>query len=108
MNEAHTPRIAIVDVYTNSIYNYHGVQLERRRNLRQHGFDFVDAVRVFEGPTFTYIDDRLDYTEERLVTLGLLEAMVVSVVHTESARLIRVISLRKATKREQAIFFENL
>jgi uncharacterized protein (DUF4415 family) len=45
---------------------------ERKRaiNLREHGLDFVDAVRVFEGLTFTYEDDRLAYGEQRFVTLG--------------------------------------
>jgi len=42
------------------------------------------------------------------VTLGLLNGIVVSIVHTESRRLIRVISFRKATKREQTIFFNSI
>ena len=77
-------------------------------NIQQHGLDFVDAQRVFGGPTFTYEDDRFDYLERRFVSLGILDGMVVSIVHTESPRLIRVISFRKATKHEQAIFFKNL
>jgi uncharacterized DUF497 family protein len=39
-------------------------------NLRDHGFDFRDAHRVFAGPTYTFEDDRLDYDEERFLTLG--------------------------------------
>jgi len=70
--------------------------------------DFVDASRVFEGLTYTFQDDRFDYSEERFVTLGLLNGIVVSIVHTESRRLIRVISFRKATKREQTIFFNSI
>jgi uncharacterized DUF497 family protein len=34
--------------------------------------------------------------------------VVASIVHTESPRLIRVISFRKATKHEQAIFFNSI
>ncbi len=64
--------------------------------------------REFEGLTFAYEDDRFDYSERRFVSLGILDGMVVSIVHTESPRLIRVISFRKATKHEQAIFFKNL
>ena len=63
---------------------------------------------VFDGPTFTYEDDRFEYSEHRLVTLGLQDGLVVSIVHTESTRQIRVISFRKAMKHEQAIFFKNL
>jgi uncharacterized DUF497 family protein len=83
-------------------------EAKRKLNIQQHGFDFADAPRVFEGATFTYQDDRFDYPEQRFVTLGLLEGLLVSIVHTESPRLIRVISFRKATKHEQAIFFKNL
>ena len=81
---------------------------KRKVNIEQHALDFVDAPRVFEGPTFTYEDDRFDYSEQRFVTLGILDEFVVSIVHTETSRVIRIISLRKATKHEQAIFFKNI
>jgi uncharacterized DUF497 family protein len=81
---------------------------KRKLNIEQHGLDLVDAPRVFEGPTFTYEDDRFDYSEQRFVTLGILDEFVVSIVHTETSRVIRIISLRKATKHEQAIFFKNI
>ena len=83
-------------------------ETKRKSNIEKHGFDLADAPKVFAGPTLTYEDDRLDYSEQRCITLGLLGGLVVSIVHTESPRMIRVISLRKATKHEQAIFFKNL
>ena len=83
-------------------------EVKRKRNLKDHGFDFVDAKRVFEGATFTYEDDRFRYDEQRFVTLGLLEGIPVSIVHTEARDRIHVISFRKATRRETAILFENL
>ncbi len=83
-------------------------EAKRQSNLLEHGLDFVDAPRVFEGLTYTFEDNRFDYGEERFVTLGLLDGVIVSIVHTESPRLIRLISFRKATKREQAIFFNSI
>lgn len=83
-------------------------EVKRKRNLKDHGLDFVDAKRVFEGATFTFEDDRFRYDEQRLVTLGLLEGIPVSIVHTETKDRVRVISFRKATKGETAILFENL
>jgi len=62
---------------------------------------------VFEGCTLTVEDTRFEYGERRFVTLGLLEGRVVAVVHTETARKIRIISIRKATRREQEAYFEN-
>ena len=81
---------------------------KRRLNLEEHGFDFVDAPRVFEGPTFTFEDDRFAYDEVRFVTLGLLGGIAVSIVHTESPSRIHVISFRKATRNEEKILFKNL
>ncbi|MBS0326566.1 MAG: BrnT family toxin [Proteobacteria bacterium] len=81
---------------------------KRKVNLQQHGFDFVDAPSVFDGPTYSYEDDRFDYREQRFVTLGMLEGIVVSIVHTETPHLIRVLSFRRATKHEQTIFFSNI
>jgi uncharacterized DUF497 family protein len=81
---------------------------ERKRslNLKQHGLDFVDAPVVFVGMTFTFEDDRFSYNEQRFVTLGLLAGVPVSIVHTESAHEIRIISFRKATRREAQIFLD--
>ena len=81
---------------------------KRRRNLKDHGLDFPDARRVFEGLTYSYEDDRFHYDEQRFVTLGLLEGIPVSIVHTESNSRIHIISFRKATRRETNILFENL
>lgn len=81
---------------------------KRRRNLKDHGSDFVDAPRVFEGPTFTYEDDRFTYGEQRFVTLGFLAGISVSIVHTETEHEIHIISFRKATKREEQILFQSI
>lgn len=57
---------------------------------------------------FTFEDDRFAYQEQRFVTLGLLSGVPVSIVHTETADEIRIISFRKATTREADIFFTNV
>ncbi len=81
---------------------------KRRSNLRDHGFDFADAKRVFAGPTVTYEDDRFDYGEHRFVTLGLLSGVPVSIAHTETHSRIHVISFRRATRHEEIFLFKNL
>ena len=40
-------------------------EAKRAANLKAHGLDFVDALRVFEGVTFTFEDDRFSYGEQR-------------------------------------------
>ena len=83
---------------------------ERKRavNLKEHGLDFLDAPRVFEGLTFSYEDDRFAYGEQRFITLGLLAGVPVSIAHTESDDEIRIISFRKATGREARRFFNEV
>jgi len=81
---------------------------KREKNLKKHGLDFEKAHIVFKGATFTIPDTRFDYGEERFATLGLLEADVVVIVHTEDKKEIRIISMRKGTRNEQKIYFENI
>jgi len=83
-------------------------EAKRRANLSKHGFDFVDAEKVFSGITYTIEDRRFDYGEQRFITLGLLRETVVAVAHTEQDQELRIISMRKATRNEQTIYFEAI
>lgn len=102
----------IVDANTFRIYNermeFTWSETKREANIKAHGLDFVDTESVFEGVTFTFEDDRFSYGEQRFVTLGMLAGVPVSVVHTENEHEIRVISFRKATKRESQIYFDEI
>jgi len=81
---------------------------KRLINLQRHEIDFVDAGQIFEHEVFTFIDDRFNYGEIRFVSFGLLDGAVVTIVYTEADEIIRVISIRKATKNEQQIYFEKI
>ena len=83
-------------------------EAKREENLRKHGIDFVGVETLFEGFTATIEDDRLDYGEQRFVTFGIMEGRVVVVVHTEQSDTIRIISIRKATKREEQGYFSTI
>lgn len=81
---------------------------KRQITLEKRGLDFAEVELVFEGPTFTFEDDRRDYGEQRWVSIGLLRDKIVVIVHTETEDEIRVISMREAEKDEQRLFFSNL
>ena len=83
-------------------------EAKRRANLRKHGFDFADAKDVFNGITYTIEDRRFDYGEKRFITLGMLREVVVVIAHTEIPVRIRIISMRKATRNEQILYFQNI
>lgn len=82
--------------------------VKNKINRKKHGIDFNDAKLIFEGLTLTIEDDRFDYPEKRYITFGLLVEQVISVVHTESVKKIRIISARKATKNEQKEYFKQV
>ena len=83
-------------------------ETKRIENLKKHGIDFVDAEIVFAGYTVTAEDSREHYGEQRFLTLGLLQGEVVSVTHTPRGNDDRIISIRKATKREKRFYFSQI
>ena len=84
-------------------------RLKKAANLKKHGLDFDDARKVIEsGQTVTFEDKRFEYDDPRFITMGMLSGVVVVIVTTESDTEIRIISMRKAEKNEQKIYFSNL
>ena len=83
-------------------------EAKREANRTKHRLDFADAVCVFTGLTWTVEDTRYCYAERRFVTLGLFQAIPVCIIHTYHAHEIRVISFRKATRREAEIYFDEI
>ena len=80
---------------------------KRRANLRKHGLDFADAEKVFNSPLVLIEDKRNQYGEQRMIGIGLLDFLVVLIVHVESNEEIRIISMRKADSDETDLYFKN-
>ena len=81
---------------------------KRRSNLEKHGIDFSDLESLFAGETVTVLDDRFDYGEHRFITLGLVKGIVLTVAHTETDKVIRILSARKATRYEEETYFKEI
>ena len=82
---------------------------KRVANLKKHGYDFADAPQVIESDrTVTFEDRRFEYDEQRFITLGILRGDVVVIATAETDEEIRLISMRKAERNEQEIYFGNL
>lgn len=81
-----------------------------KRNLafEERGVSFEDAAIVFKGRTLDTVDDRFDYSEERIITVGHLADRMVIVVWTQRGEARHVISMRKANEREKKRFAERL
>jgi uncharacterized DUF497 family protein len=88
---------------------YEWDETKNQSNLAKHALDFADAEHVFIGPCVTFVDSRFDYGELRLITLGLLDGRVVIIAHAPRGDdTTRIISMRKANRREQKIYQERL
>ena len=81
---------------------------KKLKNIEKHGVNFEDAKHVFSSKTVSFDDDRFDYGEKRWITLGLLDNRIMVVTHTQRSEKIRIISMRKANKREQEIYKKRL
>lgn len=77
---------------------------KRARTLAERGLDFEDAMHVFAGATIEFEDDRRDYGETRIATVGLLNGRMVALVWTPRGKARHIISMRKANEREQKIY----
>jgi len=87
---------------------YEWDEAKDRKNVAKHGLSFEDAPQVFSGPCVTFEDDRCDYGEERLITLGLLAGRLVVIAHSPRDEGTRIISMRKGNRREQKIYQKRL
>jgi uncharacterized DUF497 family protein len=74
-----------------------------RSNLAKHDVGFEEACTVFGDPlSLTIPDAEHSRTEKRYVTMGTaLTGKLLVVVHTERGDNIRVISARRASRRER-------
>jgi len=72
-----------------------------QHNLDRRGFDFAVAARIFEGDTIERDDTRRDYGEQRVVAIGQVEGVTLTVVYTQRASVRRIISARRANRRER-------
>ena len=71
--------------------------------FQRRGFDFAYAVRAFLDPHRMVVKDRRrDYGEDRYRLLGMIDGRAYVVVYTTRGSAIRIISARKANRKEVA------
>ena len=80
------------------------VPAKRDWTLRERGLDFLEASLVFEGTTIDDPDDRRDYGELRMITVGHLRGRMVVIGWTPRGEARHVFSMRKANEREKKFY----
>ena len=89
-------------------YQFEWDPRKARLNLKRHGVAFERAAAIFlDRNALSEFDEAHSEAEERWITLGLDQTGVLLVVchtfrDTESSARLRLISARKATRREKA------
>jgi uncharacterized protein len=71
-----------------------------RRNAERRGILFDDALELLSGPHVTGDDDRREYRERRTIAYDLIGDRLHVCVYTLRGNAYRIISLRKANRRE--------
>lgn len=80
---------------------------KNRINIAKHGLSF-NAVEYFEWNSAIIVEDnRADYGEKRYRALGMINDRLHGIAFVIRRKKIRVISLRKANKREEKQYEET-
>ena len=69
-------------------------------NINKHGFSLADAKLIEWETLWETQDTRCDYGEIRMVGYAYIGLRLICVVYTDREEIRRIISLRKAIKRE--------
>ncbi len=80
---------------------------KRVANRAEHGVDFIDADNFDWSSAIETIDDRFNYIEDRWIALGFIDNRLHVLIYAIRGENIRLISLRKANKREKDYYEEK-
>ena len=76
------------------------------RNVRLRGISLSRAETLLQGFVLDRVDDRRDYGETRIVAIGEIAGVEFTCVYTLRRETYRVISLRRAKRRERNVYRE--
>ncbi len=80
---------------------------KRRSNLAKHKVDFNHVVSMFDGQIVEWPQRRRDYGEDRFAALGIVEDLIFYVVYTWRGDRRRIITARRAGRRERERYYQN-
>ena len=75
-------------------------ETKRQANILKHGVDPIEAAEIFADFFISRIDRRTDYGEVRFAALGYVGEIADVVVYTQRGDKIRLISARKAGRKD--------
>ena len=88
---------------------YEWDEVKNRQNIDKHGLSFEQAIEIFDGFTVDRTDDRFEYDEIRIFTLGMIgTTAIIAVIHTDRHGACRIISARPALKQERKYYEKEI
>ncbi len=81
---------------------------KREINLDKHGVDFLIAYRIYESDEKLTIACEYD-NEQRWIDIAPIEGelLTFTMVYTYREKRVRVISLRRANRKERRLYYDN-
>jgi uncharacterized DUF497 family protein len=89
--------------------NYRWDPAKAEANVKKHGVEFADAVGVFDDPTAITIEDLDAEGEQRFLSMGMdVLGRIIVVAYTYRGEDVRLISARKASKKEVRVYEKRI
>ena len=79
---------------------------KKKSNIDKHGIDFDDAIQIFEDKMRVEAHSP-QKDEERYITFGTVNEIILAVVYTNRNNVKRIISARVAHENERRIYFQG-
>ena len=79
-------------------------EAKHAKTLRDRGIGFDDGARIFAGPVLTWEDARREYGEDRFRAIGETDGDILHVVFTRRGDVVRIISVRRANRKETELW----
>ena len=93
-------------IYNNS-HNFEWDEQKNKLNIQKHGYNFNDVQKVFDKRHVTS-ESFGNYGEQRYLTIGVFDKAAVVVIHVMRGTAIRIISFRRANRKERRILLSWL
>ena len=77
-------------------------------NRKKHGVSLILAVELDWEAALVWVDDRFDYNETRMIALAPKTEILYFVAFVDRGDVRRIISLRRANRREVKHYVESL
>lgn len=81
---------------------------KNRANIDKHGVPLAFASQLDWDAALVWVDERFDYDELRMIAIAPATNTLYYVAFVERGDIHRIISLRRATRREAKHYVENI